>query len=187
MENDNSKLNEIRKLGPEWVAVVERFEKLESAMNVLLKRVEDMNGTQVTLLSGSGPDSFEMHEVAFTEGSKPIRMYDVSSSNLSAIGMDAIEGSDNWVLYVRFKGGTCYRYFPVTKPVLLDLWNEAKNAQKGDQEASVGSLFHYAVKVPADDGVIQCHKLNDTGRWVEVLPKSVRPKTTDKYKTKKEK
>lgn len=112
---------------------------------------------------------------------KAVMMYEVSSSNLSAMGLSMPD--DNLrVLYVRFKGGTIYRYYSITDQVWRDLSIEAVKAQKGVQEASVGSLFHHAIKVPADEGKLNCHKLDDENIWRVVLPKTQRKTVVDKYK-----
>ena len=118
----------------------------------------------------------------------PVGMYEVSSSNLSAMGVQEFNSNGeefSWTLYVRFKGGSMYRYFPVSDEQWTDLCIEAVKAKNGVQEASLGSLYHHAIKVPADEGKIQCHRQDTQGVWYDVLPKSQRKSTADKYKKKR--
>lgn len=119
-------------------------------------------------------------------GKVHVTTYEVSSSNVSRIGVTALQTDPpTWTLYSMFKGGAWYRYFPVLDSIWKDLCVEAVKASQGVQEASVGSLFHYAIKVAADEGQIKCHKLDaEKGEWYEVLPKSKRTASADKYKKK---
>ena len=114
--------------------------------------------------------------------SGPIRMYDVNSSTLSAIGAKVLN-SDPLVVtfYVRFKaGGSVYRYNPVPTAD----WNTIVNlcirrTVHGVQEASGGSFLHHAIKVKAEEGLIKCQRLTDAS-WVTVLSKAERTKAIKK-------
>lgn len=111
-----------------------------------------------------------------------VRMWNVQSANVSAIGNVSItDDASLLTLYMRFKGGAYYRYLPVKDEVWQDIVTEAQKVEAGDQQASVGSLYHHAIKVPSDEGELQCHKL-DGSVWRVVLPKSQRTSAADKYK-----
>lgn len=141
------------------------------------------------LSAKSGPDadkSFKQivleHEDVDLPGVGLVRMWAVQSANVSAIGNVTINAAlGTIVIYLRFKGAAFYRYFPGTDEMWQDLVTEAQKVESGDQEASVGSLYHYMLKVPADNGEIKCHKL-DGDTWREVLPKAQRTPTATKYK-----
>jgi hypothetical protein len=109
-----------------------------------------------------------------------VRMYDVDSSNLSAMGVtpdDELNPPSSLTLYVTFKGATTYRYSPIAEATWEALHGEAVRVARGDQEASVGSTFHHMVKVYADEGVIKCERLDEEGGfWRVVPPKAQRPK-----------
>lgn len=109
--------------------------------------------------------------VQFPGVTGPVEMMDVDSSNLSALGYKTLGGQ--CALYVRFKGGTYYRYVPVSPQVIADLAAEMWKSEAGEPEASVGSLFHHAVKAKADAGTIECYKL-EGDVWIVVPPKAQR-------------
>lgn len=102
-----------------------------------------------------------------------VYMHDAESSNVSAVGWgQSTSNGRNWVV-IRYKGGTYYTYFPIDPAALEELQNELANKSKGDPNASVGRVVNAVIKRPADDGTIECRKL-DGERWVPVLPKSKR-------------
>ena len=104
-----------------------------------------------------------------------VRMYDVNSANASAIGESVIDGAVN--IFIRFKGGAYYRYFPVPKDTWATLFGIARQKAKGIQEASVGSYIHHNISKRADDAEFSCERFDDSvGMWVRVPPKSERSK-----------
>lgn len=116
-------------------------------------------------------------DVTYPKVKKPIRMYDVDSSTISAFGAKRLAHDPLIVtLYVRFKSGaTVYRYNPTPTADWNTLLNLAIRRKNGVQEASTGSFFHHAVKVKAEEGTLNCQRLTDDG-WVNVLPKAERTK-----------
>jgi hypothetical protein len=116
-------------------------------------------------------------DVQFEGITGTIRMYEVNSVNLSAIGI-RINQKDQTLCtqYTQFKGGAqTYRYGPVTVKISQELLGEAVRVAEGRQEASVGSLFHNLIKVDADAGKIKCQRLTE-GRWIDVPAKKDRVK-----------
>lgn len=127
--------------------------------------------------------------IVFPPEDVEIIMWDVDSSNLSALGYIPIPVNDpgpyvepqTAILYVRFKGGTVYRYLPVPLGTCEHLHHEIKRKHNGEPDASVGSLFHNAVKVKADSGDINCQKFDDDwGHWTTVPPKAQRTQAIKK-------
>jgi hypothetical protein len=118
----------------------------------------------------------------------PLAFYNVDSSNLSALAVAPIDAAmlrryplpdaalTQLIIYTRFKGGAHYRYFPHATATWEGLLDEMKQKARGIQEASVGSLFHHTVKVPAEEGETTCERLTDEGTWVTVPKKADRPK-----------
>lgn len=117
-------------------------------------------------------------DVQFPKVKLPIRMYDVNSSNISAIGAKITDDPLIATYYVRFKtGASVYRYNPVATADYNESLNEAVRRQQGIMEASVGSFYYHTVKVKAEAGEIKCQRLNEDGTaWVEVQPKAARTK-----------
>jgi hypothetical protein len=116
----------------------------------------------------------------------PIQMFDVQSTNLSALGTYVHNGNDipnEIVIFARFKGGPYYRYYgeAVTQQVWADLKAEMEKKALGLPEASVGGLFHSAVKQYADVGLTQCDKLNEQDEW-QPVPTADERKKNRKHK-----
>jgi hypothetical protein len=117
-------------------------------------------------------------DVQFPVVKKPIRMYDVNSSNISAIGAKITDDPLVVTMYIRFKtGDNVYRYNPISTADWNSTLNEAVRRQQGIQEASVGSFYYHTVKVKAEDGSIKCQRLvPESDSWMDVLPKAARTK-----------
>lgn len=64
---------------------------------------------------------------------KVIKLYEIDSSNISAIGYD----DEQMKLYVEFLSGELYEYMNVP----IDVWNGLKNAE------SRGSFLHFFIKI----------------------------------------
>lgn len=123
---------------------------------------------------------------------EPVRLYDVKSSNASAIAYyksntEAFDkaGIHRECLIVQFKGGALYRYYATQEAnldsVFAKLLKEAVAVEGGNQEASVGSMIHHLIKVPADEGKIVCDKFDSAkSSWVNVPKKSERVKQMKK-------
>lgn len=109
----------------------------------------------------------------------PVKMYDVNSSTISAVGCRELSKTPlNVVMYVRFKSSgplSYYRYNPVQKSDYNNILNEIVRTHEGVKEASVGSLFHHTIKVKAEDGDIKAQKLKDD-QWYIVPTKAERTK-----------
>lgn len=132
-----------------------------------------INGTEFLLAD----ELLAFEDVALPDVKKPIRMYDVNSSTLSALGCKELSKDPLVVtMYVRFKsGGKYYRYNPVQKADYNTVLNEIVRKAQGIQEASAGSVFHHIIKVKGEEGQVKCQRLDDAG-WVIVQPKSERTK-----------
>lgn len=120
-------------------------------------------------------------EVLFPKTEKPIRMYDVMSSNVSAMGYkELVDNPLVCTFYIRYKSGAyVYRYNPVPKADANEALNLAVRRQEGIQEASVGSYLHYTIIDKANEDLIKCQRLeaDEKGeRWVIVPPKKARTK-----------
>lgn len=121
--------------------------------------------------------SLEFEDVDFTAVSGTVRMYEVSSSNLSRIGARINQKEQTLcTFYAQFKGGaTPYRYGPVPVDSYYEVLSEAVRASEGRPDASVGSLYHHLIKVEAEAGKIKCQQLTG-GNWIEVPAKKDRIK-----------
>ncbi len=126
----------------------------------------------------SADEVLKVESVQYPAVSVPITMYDIDSSTISAMGVKILTNDpETATLYVRFKSGaTVYRYNPVPRSEWNELLNLAVRKKNGIQEASVGSFFHYAIKVKADEGKLKCQRLNDVNQWVVVPTKAERTK-----------
>lgn len=105
-------------------------------------------------------------------------MVEVESSNLSLLGFGPLiqrEDHTEQTAFIMFKGQAYYKYEHVHSKQVEVLMEQALGAEAGEPEASLGSMFHHLVKVPADEGTIKCFRLKDE-RWVEVPKKSDRIK-----------
>lgn len=109
--------------------------------------------------------------------------YQPSSSNVECIGWAPKTDPNVGTIYIQYKKGErVYRYSPRPITVWHNLLDEGVRRESGIIEASVGSLAHHALRVPADAGEIRCQRL-DGEHWAEVLPKAERTKETkDKAK-----
>lgn len=135
-----------------------------------------VTGNEFLRIDASVP--FQMIELAGVKA--PVKMYDVNSSTISAIGCRELSKTPlNVVLYVRFKTSgplSYYRYNPVQKADYNNLLNEVVRTHEGVKEASVGSLFHHTIKVKAEEGEIKAQKLRDDDQWHIVPTKAERTK-----------
>jgi len=158
---------------------------LEVDWNDFMAAVQILNQEVGSLMIGGMPltwrdlpDNHESFVEALTDGAKPVLvtgnkqalpgmgdvyMYDVDSSNVSAIGM--FKENDKVCAIVRYKGGGHYRYYPVPEPTWVILFTEVKQKTTGDPKASVGSLVNRLLKA---DKTIKCDKLSDAGKWERV-------------------
>ena len=161
----------VKKVRPEPVEATDP--DFETASEPTTDYAAVINGTEFLLAD----ELLAFEDVALPDVKKPIRMYDVNSSTLSALGCKELSKDPLVVtMYVRFKsGGKYYRYNPVQKADYNTVLNEIVRKAQGIQEASAGSVFHHIIKVKGEEGQVKCQRLDDAG-WVIVQPKSERTK-----------
>jgi len=101
-----------------------------------------------------------------------VDMIDVESSTISAMGFWPVgdEFTDtSYDLYVRFKGGSLYKYNPVPQSLCWELRYEAEQRYQG-HGGSVGRLFIKEVKNVANAGEMNCWK-REGSMWIPIYPK----------------
>lgn len=138
--------------------------------------VEEVEPTHPELDYLKAKELLEFDDVMWTGVKTPVTMYQVDSSNLNDLGAIIKQTDQNFcTLYVRFKGGeNPYRYGPVKMTVWNELLGEAVRKAEGNQNTSIGSLFHHLVKLDAEAGTIKCQMLQASGTWTEVEPRKAR-------------
>lgn len=152
---------------------------------------EDEEGTEeVNPLEGEEAITYEdadqvleFEDVMFHKVPDAVRMYEVLSSNVKAIGAREVSKSPGTAtVYVQFKqGGTIYRYNPISLKAFNEtLLDQAVKKVRGLVEASVGSAFYALCREPADKGDVVCQRLVDNNKWATVQPKSERKKEIQK-------
>lgn len=157
-------------------AVDPEFENAEDP-----KPTTKLSGTEFTQVD----EVLAYQDIMFPGNTEPVRMYDVNSSNVSAIGSKPIKDKPLVVtFYIRYKsnGDITYRYNPVPTIDANEAFNLAVRRAAGIQEASVGSFCYHTIRDPAEAGLIKCQRTqsNTDGSttWVKVIPKKERVKAT---------
>lgn len=129
-------------------------------------------------LPGDSPAEIIMALPFYLGSNQTVMVNVVGSTSVDKIGLKPIETTgydilkDEYEVYVKFiKAADFYLYSPVKRLTLVSLLVEVANNNVGIETASVGSLVHQLLKVPANDGELGCYRKDNNGNWVLVARK----------------